>query len=90
MRPPLRGWARLRSQLSGQGLDSLVFVLVAFVGNIPLAGLVAAIIAQWLFKSIYEAAATPLTYLVVGALKRHEGVDVYDRDTDFNPLPVGR
>jgi queuosine precursor transporter len=50
--------------------------------------LVTAIFAQWLFKSIYEAAATPLTYLVVNALKRHEGVDVYDRETTFNPLPV--
>jgi uncharacterized PurR-regulated membrane protein YhhQ (DUF165 family) len=74
----------------GQGLDSLVFVLVAFFGNIPLTGLIAAIIAQWLFKSLYEAAVTPLTYLVVNALKRREGVDVYDRDTDFNPLPVVR
>jgi hypothetical protein len=52
--------------------------------------LIAAIIAQWLFKSLYEAAVTPLTYLVVNALKRREGVDVYDRDTDFNPLPVVR
>jgi queuosine precursor transporter len=84
-------WSRtIGSTLVGQGLDSLVFVVVAFIGNIPLPGLVAAIIAQWLFKSIYEAAATPITYLVVNALKRHEGVDVYDRDTDFNPLPVVR
>jgi queuosine precursor transporter len=84
-------WSRtIGSTLVGQGLDSLVFVLVAFFGTIPLAGLIAAIIAQWLFKSIYEAAATPLTYLVVNALKRREGVDVYDRDTDFNPLPVVR
>lgn len=84
-------WSRtIGSTLVGQGLDSLVFVVVAFIGNIPLPGLVAAIIAQWLFKSAYEAAATPLTYLAVNALKRHEGVDVYDRDTDFNPLPVVR
>jgi queuosine precursor transporter len=84
-------WSRtIGSTLVGQGLDSLVFVFVAFIGTIPFAGLIAAIIAQWLFKSIYEAAATPLTYLVVNGLKRHEGVDVYDRDTDFNPLPVIR
>ena len=84
-------WSRtIGSTLVGQGLDSLVFVLVAFFGTIPLTGLVAAIFAQWLFKSIYEAAATPLTYLVVNALKRREGVDVYDRDTDFNPLPIVR
>jgi queuosine precursor transporter len=84
-------WSRtIGSTLVGQGLDSLVFIFVAFLGTIPLAGLVAAILAQWIFKSIYEAAATPLTYLVVNALKRHEGVDVYDRDTDFNPLPEVR
>ncbi len=84
-------WSRtIGSTLVGQGLDSLVFVLVAFFGTIPLAGLIAAIVAQWLFKSIYEAAATPVTYLVVNALKRREGMDVYDRDTDFNPLPVVR
>lgn len=84
-------WSRtIGSTLVGQGLDSLVFVLVAFLGTIPLAGLVAAILAQWLFKSIYEAAATPLTYLVVNTLKQREGVDVYDRDTDFNPLPLIR
>jgi uncharacterized integral membrane protein (TIGR00697 family) len=82
-------WSRtIGSTLVGQGLDSLVFILVAFLGTIPLKGLIAAIVAQWLFKSIYEAAATPLTYVVVGALKRHEGMDVYDRDTDFNPLPM--
>lgn len=84
-------WSRtIGSTLVGQGLDSLVFVFVAFFGTIPLAGLVTAMVAQWLFKSAYEAAATPLTYLVVGALKRREGVDVYDRETDFNPLPVVR
>ena len=83
-------WSRtIGSTLVGQGLDSLVFVLVAFVGTIPLSGLISAIVVQWLFKSIYEAAATPLTYLVVNKLKRQEGVDVYDRETNFNPLPVG-
>jgi uncharacterized integral membrane protein (TIGR00697 family) len=82
-------WSRtIGSTLVGQGLDSLVFVSVAFVGGIPLAALISAVVAQWLFKSLYEAAATPLTYLVVNALKRHEGADVYDRDTDFNPLPM--
>jgi hypothetical protein len=52
--------------------------------------MVAAILTQWLAKSAYEALATPLTYLVVNRLKRTEGVDVYDRDASFNPLPIGR
>ena len=83
-------WARtIGSTLVGQGLDSLVFVLLAFGGVIPASAMVAAILAQWLVKSAYEALATPLTYLVVNRLKRREGVDVYDRDTSFNPLPIG-
>jgi uncharacterized integral membrane protein (TIGR00697 family) len=84
-------WSRtIGSTLIGQGLDSLVFVLIAFIGTIPLPALVSAIVVQWLVKSAYEAFATPFTYLVVNHLKRTEGMDVYDRDTDFNPLPTVR
>jgi len=74
--------------LVGQGLDSLVFITLAFVGTIPLAGLASAIVTQWLAKSIYEATVTPLTYGVVNFLKRQEGLDVYDHGTRFNPLLV--
>lgn len=82
-------WVRtIGSTLVGQGLDSLVFITLAFVGTIPAAGLLSAIVTQWLFKSIYEALATPLTYRVVNFLKQREGLDVYDRDTRFNPLLV--
>lgn len=84
-------WSRtIGSTLVGQGLDSLVFIIIAFAGNIPVAGLVAAIVTQWLFKSAYEAAATPLTYMVVNFLKRREDLDVYDYDTSFNPFLVTR
>ena len=85
-------WLRTRtigSTLVGQGLDSLVFITLAFVGTIPPAALVSAILTQWLGKSIYEAAVTPLTYKVVNFLKRYEGLDVYDYDTQFNPLLIG-
>jgi len=82
-------WLRtIGSTLVGQGLDSAVFISLAFAGTIPGKGLAAAIVTQWLAKSIYEAAATPLTYMVVNFLKRKEGVDVYDRDTRFNPLLI--
>lgn len=80
-------WTRtVGSTLVGQALDSLVFITLAFGGTIPLAGLISAIVTQWLAKSAYEAAVTPLTYAVVHALKRKEGMDVYDYDTNFNPL----
>ena len=84
-------WSRtIGSTLVGQGLDSLVFIVLAFVGTIPTSALLAAVVTQWLVKSLYEALATPLTYVVVNRLKRSEGLDVYDRDTNFNPLLVGR
>jgi len=83
-------WTRtVSSTLVGQGLDSLVFMTLAFVGTIPITGLASAIVTQWLAKSAYEAAATPLTYAAVNFLKRREGVDVYDYDTPFNPLLFG-
>ena len=82
-------WMRtIGSTLVGQGLDSLVFITLAFVGTIPMASLILTIVTQWLAKSIYEAAVTPLTYVVVKLLKQKEGLDVYDHDTRFNPFSI--
>jgi uncharacterized integral membrane protein (TIGR00697 family) len=84
-------WSRtIGSTLIGEGLDSLIFVVFAFVGTIPLAAVISAIITQWIVKSVYEALATPLTYVVVNYLKRTEGVDAYDNDTSFNPFLIVR
>ena len=84
-------WLRtIGSTLVGQGLDSLVFITLAFVGTVPLAALILTIVTQWLAKSIYEAAVTPLTYAVVNFLKRKEGVDAYDYDTRFNPFLISK
>ena len=83
-------WLRtISSTLVGQGADSLIFITAAFYGILPAALLGNAIVSQWLFKVVYEALATPLTYWVVGVLKRSEGVDVYDRSTDFRPVRLG-
>jgi uncharacterized integral membrane protein (TIGR00697 family) len=84
-------WSRtIGSTLIGEGLDSLVFMTIAFVGEIPAAGLASAIVTQWLAKSAYEACVTPLTYAAVNFLKRKEGLDVYDYETRFNPLLLGQ
>jgi hypothetical protein len=80
-------WLRtISSTLAGQLLDSAIFLSVAFVGVLPAASLVPLVITQWLFKSGYEALATPLTYAVVAGLKRAEGIDTFDTHTNFNPL----
>ncbi|HMM43595.1 MAG TPA: queuosine precursor transporter [Thermomicrobiales bacterium] len=80
-------WMRtIGSTLVGEGLDSLVFVTIAFAGTLAVGDLARTIVTAWLVKSAYEALATPLTYLVVNALKRSEGIDVYDRETGLSPL----
>lgn len=80
-------WVRtVASTLIGEGADSVIFISVSFAGVLSGSDLGRAVLSQWLFKSGYEALATPLTYLVVNALKRAEGVDVFDRQTDFRPV----
>ncbi len=82
-------WARtIGSTIVGEGLDSVIFVALAFAGtDTPL---LEPILTTWVIKIGWEAAATPFTYAVVNRLKRAEGADAFDRDTRFNPLPIGR
>lgn len=80
-------WARtIGSTLFGEGIDSLIFITIVFGANTPTDRLATMIVTQWLVKTAYEALATPLTYAVVNFLKRREGIDVYDYNTNFNPL----
>jgi uncharacterized integral membrane protein (TIGR00697 family) len=80
-------WVRtIASTLIGEGADSLVFINLAFLGSVPQDQMLRLIVTQWLFKSAYEIAATPLTYAVVSFLKRVEDEDHYDYHTDFSPF----
>ena len=82
-------WTRtIGSTFVGQAFDTSIFLTVAFYGVMPTDFLIHLIGFQWLFKVTYETAATPVTYLVVNYLKRHEGVDYYDRDTRFTPFAL--
>jgi len=82
-------WTRtIGSTIVGQGLDSTIFITLAFAGTIPYSALIFAIVTQWIVKSTYEALVTPITYLVVNYLKKKESLDVYDYDTRFNPLKI--
>lgn len=83
-------WLRtVGSTVVGQLVDSGVFITVAFLGVLPADQVLWLVVAQWLFKVAYEAIATPLTYAVVGWLKRREGLDHFDARTDFTPLRFG-
>jgi len=74
------------STIAGQGIDTIIFVFIAFFGVYPNSLLLAIIISNYIFKVLMETAFTPLTYKIVNGLKRAEGVDHYDRGTNFNPF----
>ena len=82
-------WTRtIGSTVFGQGVDSLIFYPLAFWGAPGFTHeLVLTIMGHQLGAQVgWEVLLTPVTYLVVGALKRAEGVDIFDRDTDFSPF----
>lgn len=80
-------WVRtIGSTIVGEGLDSGLFVALAFGGLVPAGALLGIVLGQWWVKVAYEAAATPLTYAAVAWLKSREQVDTFDYETDFNPL----
>jgi uncharacterized integral membrane protein (TIGR00697 family) len=82
-------WARtIGSTVAGEGVDSLIFYPLAFYGAVGWtpALVLKVLLTQWALKVGWEVALTPLTYVIVAALKRGEGVDVYDEATDFSPF----
>ncbi len=82
-----RLWMRtIGSTLVGELVDSSLFILIAFAGVLPNSLLLTLIISNYVFKTAIEILFTPVTYAAVGYLKRTEGEDYYDRDTNFNPF----
>lgn len=82
-------WSRtIGSTIVGEGFDSLIFITIAFWGQVPFIALAYTILTQWSMKTLYEAAATPLTYVVVNLLKRKESIDAYDYYTHFTPFSL--
>ncbi len=83
-------WTRtIGSTIVGEGLDTILFISIAFVGTVPTQTLLQMMLAQYLFKVGYEVIFTPLTYLVVGFIKRKEQVDTFDRQVAYNPFKLG-
>ncbi|MBV9926399.1 MAG: queuosine precursor transporter [Acidobacteria bacterium] len=82
-------WMRtIGSTVVGQAIDSAIFYPLAFWGDWPPQLVVAVMISNCFVKIGVEALMTPVTYLVVGFLKRAEHEDFYDRGTDFNPFTL--
>ena len=81
-------WSRtIGSTLVGEMVDTVMFVVVASAfGVFPWSLFLTLTLTNYLFKVAVEVLMTPVTYLIVRALKRAEGEDYYDRDTNFNPF----
>jgi uncharacterized integral membrane protein (TIGR00697 family) len=80
-------WTRtIGSTLVGEGIDTAVFCLVAFYGVLPSNALWAVIISNYIFKCSVEILFTPVTYMIVGFLKKNENEDVYDYGINYNPF----
>lgn len=82
-------WMRtIGSTIVGEAIDSILFYPIAFYGTWPNSLLVNVLMTNYLIKVLWEILATPLTYQIVGFLKRAEQEDYYDRKTDFNPFTL--
>ncbi len=80
-------WTRtIGSTFVGQGVDSLIFYPIAFYGIWTTEAVITVMITNWLLKVLWEALLTPVTYFVVNRLKKAEGVDLFDTETNFSPF----
>ncbi len=80
-------WTRtIGSTIFGQGIDSIIFYPLAFWGVWENKAVLTVMVTNWLLKVLWEVFLTPVTYIVVGFLKRKEGVDLFDEGTDFSPF----
>ena len=82
-------WTRtIGSTIFGEATDSALFYPLAFLG-VPgwtTKAVITLSITQWIIKTLWEVVLTPVTYLIVGFLKRREGVEVFDTNTHFSPF----
>jgi len=80
-------WIRtIGSTIIGELLDSVIFIVIAFYGILPNSLLITLIISNYIFKTSIEILFTPITYKIVSFLKKKEGEDYYDTNTNFNPF----
>ena len=76
------------STIFGEFADTIVFMSIAFIGVIPLGGLLLATLSAYLFKVIYEIVMLPATSRLAVLIKKIENVDHFDHDTNLNPFAV--
>jgi uncharacterized integral membrane protein (TIGR00697 family) len=78
------------STLVGETTDSMIFITIAFAGNLPLNVLLGMILTQACIKTVYEIVILPFTIVVVKWVKRVEGTDTYDKSISYNPFSINQ
>ena len=82
-------WTRtIGSTIVGEAIDSIIFYPVAFLGVWETELVWRVMVSNYLLKVLWEALMTPLTYRLVNFLKRAEGEDYFDHDTNFTPFTL--
>jgi uncharacterized integral membrane protein (TIGR00697 family) len=82
-------WTRtIGSTAIGELVDSSLFYMIAFYGIWSTSEIIQVALAQYVLKTLWEVLATPLTYAVVGFLKKKENEDYYDTHTNFTPFKI--
>lgn len=82
-------WMRtIGSTVIGEGIDTVLFIGLAFFGTMPVQVLLGMIVAQYLWKVAYEICLTPVTYKLVAWVKRQEQVDAFDHEVSYNPFSL--
>lgn len=82
-------WTRtVGSTVVGEGVDSIIFNIIAFLGVFPFSAVLVLIVSAYIAKVVFEVIATPVTYMIVRWLKKAEGIDIYDRGINYNPFSL--
>ncbi|NWJ51726.1 MAG: queuosine precursor transporter [Bacteroidetes bacterium] len=76
------------STIAGEGMDSTLFISIAFAGLFPSNVLLTMILTQAFIKVAFEMIALPLTIMVVKWIKRDEGIDTFDTEISYNPFKL--
>lgn len=78
------------STLVGEAADSMIFIAIAFAGNLPIQVLIGMIFTQATLKTVYEIIILPFTIMVVKWVKKVEGIDTYDKSVSYNPFLINQ
>lgn len=83
-----QGWRFVVSTIVGEAVDSIVFMVVAFTGVIPMADLLITTLTLYLVKVTYEIVALPISTQFANWVKRVEDIDHIDtpKITNYNPF----